>query len=181
MKFPSSLKRHTSKGFGLLEVILVFAIVIGAAAVVFTVFQSAKPSSDAANEVSNATTIATNLSSTFGINHNYSGLGATDDGPAIAGKIIPASMVVDATHARSQWGNLLVIADVDPTTYELFYDAVPADACAKFVSGAAGAFNTVYVSNQPVKINGKPNPDPSINIISVCGQNPTSSVIFMGK
>ena len=70
----SSRQARRDHGFGLLEVILVFAIVIGAAAVVFSVFQSAKPTSDAANEVSNYATIVGNLKTTYGIHRVYTGI-----------------------------------------------------------------------------------------------------------
>ena len=163
MKSFSSFKARASKGFGLLEVILVFAIVIGAAAVVFTVFQSAKPSADASNEASNLTTIATNLKSTYGINHNYpTSLGNPD---AIKAKAIPSSMIAaDGSTVSSQWG-AVTVAGKGPT-FTITYAGVPSDACAKFVSGVAGFFpdgigtgtagatnilaNGVFATGQPI-------------------------------
>jgi len=57
--------RHSRRGFGLLEVILVFAIVIGAAAVVFTVFQSAQRAASVDHDRQMVETIATNIMSVF--------------------------------------------------------------------------------------------------------------------
>lgn len=162
MKFSPSIKKRVTKGFGLLEVILVFAIVIGAAAVVFTVFQSAKPSADASNEASNLTTLATNLKSTYGINHDFSGVSNAN---AILAKAVPAPMV-SGTNIVSQWGAVTVApVAADKTEYTITYAGVPTDTCAKFVSGVAGFFptaigttaggtdimaNGVFASGQPV-------------------------------
>jgi type II secretory pathway pseudopilin PulG len=136
--------RKKTRGFGLLEVILVFAIVIGAAAVVFTVFQSAKPSADAANEVDHATLIASNIKSvlgTYGTN-NYVGLNTTQ---AIASKAIPASMIsADGTTINSTWGPITVDFDGGNGTglcatsghcFDVAFYKVPANACFKFVVG----------------------------------------------
>lgn len=178
MKFSPSIKQRASKGFGLLEVILVFAIVIGAAAVVFTVFQSAKPSADASNEASNLTTIATNLKSTYGINHSYAGLDITG---ALAAKAIPASMEVGSppTSAVSQWGAVDVNEGADSTTFDINYATVPSDACAKFVSGVAGFFSDVKIADVSVFTDGKP---VSADIITNCAvTDPVVSIDFIGK
>ncbi len=70
-----SLHRRKSRAFGLLEVILVFAIVIGAAAVVFTVFTGANGSANADRVVAQTDLIAANIrTSPWGMNHDYSTL-----------------------------------------------------------------------------------------------------------
>lgn len=170
----TSLKKRASKGFGLLEVILVFAIVIGAAAVVFTVFQSAKPSADASNEASNLTTIATNLKSTYGINHDYTGL---TNATAISAKVIPSSLT-DGTNVNSQWGSVTVAPGTPTSTFTITYAAVPTDTCAKFVSGVAGFFQDVKVGGATVFTSGKP--DQSL-IISKCAASAPVDVIFTGR
>jgi type II secretory pathway pseudopilin PulG len=64
-------KRH-SKAFGLLEVILVFAIIIGAAAAVFMVYGYAQSSSDAEALTTETNLVAANLrASPYGMAHNY--------------------------------------------------------------------------------------------------------------
>lgn len=59
------LFKRTRKGFGLLEVILVFAIVIGAAAVVFEVFLPAQQAAAADHDRAMASTIASNTFQLF--------------------------------------------------------------------------------------------------------------------
>lgn len=58
-------RRFRIKGFGLLEVILVFAIVIGAAAIVFNVFSSSQSSSAASNEADYVRSSMANGMATF--------------------------------------------------------------------------------------------------------------------
>jgi type II secretory pathway pseudopilin PulG len=180
MKFSPSIKKRNTKGFGLLEVILVFAIVIGAAAVVFTVFQSAKPSADASNEASNLSTIATNLKSTFGINHDYSGVTNTT---AIAAKAIPTSMVSGTAGVQSEWGPVTLTGVAQtattPSTYNIVYADVPSDTCAKFVTGVSGFFPNITVGTGTADVvAGVVN---STNIITDCGAASTVSITFSGS
>lgn len=138
------LNFNARKGFGLLEVILVFAIVIGAAAVVFSVFQSAKPSADAANEAQLTSTIAANLRSTFGINHDYTGLTTTT---AIDAKVIPASMVQPDGTLRNEWGQVQLAAwYANPRQFDINMNYIPLSACAKFIAGLAPSFDDVLVA-----------------------------------
>lgn len=178
MKFHS-LKKRAAKGFGLLEVILVFAIVIGAAAVVFTVFQSAKPSADASNEGSNISTIATNLKSTFGVNHDYSGV---TNAAAVQAKAVPTSMISGTATApvvQSQWGTVTLTGAAATTTtpsqFTIDYTTVPTDTCAKLVSGVQGFFDSVSVGGAPVSANGQPTTSTSI-ITQCAGASGASSV-----
>lgn len=184
MKSHSLLRNRKSKGFGLLEVILVFAIVIGAAAVVFTVFQSAKPSADASNEGSNISTIATNLKSTYGISNSYTGLTNTT---AIQAKAIPASMT-DGTNVTSGWGAVTVAADAGGGNaavcatagrcFDITYSTVPQDACLKLVQGIAGFFDDVTVDGTEVFTAGKIDP---AKAVGACGGSAyAGSLVFIG-
>ncbi|KRE90863.1 hypothetical protein ASG87_01620 [Frateuria sp. Soil773] len=91
--FPRVRMKRRSRAFGLLEVILVFAIVIGAAAVTFTVFSSASASSGAAKTADQLNLLAANLrASPFGLAHDYTGL---SNDSALKGAIFPANLLVD--------------------------------------------------------------------------------------
>lgn len=63
--FALPLTRRARKGFGLLEVILVFALVIGAGAVVFSVYQSAQARAEIAHDRELMSTLAGNLMTIF--------------------------------------------------------------------------------------------------------------------
>lgn len=178
MKLSLSPRARVSKGFGLLEVILVFAIVIGAAAVVFTVFQSARPSANAANEASNLSTIATNLKSTFGISHNYARL---DTQQANFAGAIPKSMAVGTTAAESQWGPVTIggkaATATKPSTFGVTYTSVPSDTCFKLVAGVEGFFDDINVYGKSVFVSGKP-----INskILKQCAGASVVNIVFTG-
>lgn len=60
MKRPSS-HHPRSRGFGLLELILVFAVILGAGAIVFAVYRSAQNHSDADSIVGGVSLVATNV------------------------------------------------------------------------------------------------------------------------
>lgn len=166
-----SLKGRTSRGFGLLEVILVFAIVIGAAAVTFSVYQSAKPTADIANAVAKMTTITGNLKSTFGVNHSYRGISTQ---LAIQAQAIPADMVTDATHAHSQWGSLNVYMTSN-TQFALVYANVPSDACTKLVMAIQNLYRDVTVKGTPVIANGVVDTNA---IVTQCGAGPAGIAII---
>jgi type II secretory pathway pseudopilin PulG len=138
-----SFKRNTAKGFGLLEMILTFILVIGAGAIVFSMFSSAKPTADASNEVNNVTTLATNLQGTYGISNDYSTISSQG---AIDAHAVPSTMI-DGANIVNGWGGAVTLAEgANKSHYTLTYAAVPAEACTKFVTGAAGFFNEVGVA-----------------------------------
>ncbi len=158
-----SLNRTTKKGFSLLEVILVLAVIAGAAVAVFMAYESAKPSSDAANEDANLTTLTTNLKATLGISGNYTGLA---NATGVQLKVFPSDMVSGATVAGA-WGTVAISAEAgtdpgvsSPCTvanrcFMVTYSNVPQAACAKFVTGVASYFNAVNIGTTNVAAKGK--------------------------
>lgn len=131
-------------GFGLLEVILVFAIVIGAAGVVFSVFQSAHPSAEAAAEVDDLNTLLGNLRSTWGIQHDYSPLNTNGNAQAIAAHAVPASMI-QANTIVNVWGGQVEVVGAygENGKFVVVEHGISADACVKFVSGVAPSVDDV--------------------------------------
>lgn len=163
-----------SRGFGLLEVILVFAIVIGAAAVVFSIFQSAQPSADAANEASVLTTLVANTRQAYG--GNYAVIVQSD---VIKAQAAPASMVSGGTGLVSQWGTVTVgrAGGADPHHFWVTYANVPTDVCTKLVSGVAAYFpagikvgTTAVMDSQGQLLSGQP--------MAACGLATTAKIVF---
>jgi type II secretory pathway pseudopilin PulG len=149
VKSPRPFRGRKNPGFGLLEVILVFAIVIGAAAVVFSVFQSAQPSAEVDAEINRTTTIIGNLRSVFSPQHVYTGLTNT---LAIQAKAVPSDMIDPAhpaTGIQSQWGTVTLgpstCASISNGCIMLTYASVPAEACMKYASGILPAIPNAYV------------------------------------
>jgi type II secretory pathway pseudopilin PulG len=155
-------RRRASRGFGLLEVILVFAIVIGAAAVVFSVVQSTQPSSDANKATSDLTTLAANIRSTYLVGSDYSSM---SDTLLLQGRLVPKVMISqDGTNILGTWGYPILVQPSVSTNhkFQMVYSGVPAAACTKFVLGAGLYFEDVNVGTSttsvgtPVRANNQP-------------------------
>ena len=157
MNLTSKIRSKAQGGFGLLEMILVFILVIGAAAVVFTMFGSAKPSAEASNESQELSTLAANLQGTFGLGRDYSNL---TDASAINAKAVPENMV-SGTSVINGWGGALTLGPgANKTQFSIEYVGIPAAACVKFVTAAAGFFdnvgNTANAADGTYRQNGGP-------------------------
>lgn len=161
MNLTSKIRSKAQGGFGLLEMILVFILVIGAAAVVFTMFGSAKPSAEASNESQELSTLAANLQGTFGLGRDYSNL---TDASAVQAKAVPENMVSGTTAAPTiinGWGGDLTLGPgANKTQFSIEYAGIPAAACVKFVTAAAGFFdnvgNTANAADGTYRQNGGP-------------------------
>lgn len=140
-------RRVGTAGFGLLEMILTFILVIGAGAGVFWLYQSAKATSDAETAVDQASTIASGLQQVLGGKAaGYSGLTTTR---AIDAHVIPRDMVnADGTTAQGPWGALSVNGNFligSRFGYQITFQEVPASACVKMTAMATKRFVGGYV------------------------------------
>lgn len=178
--------RSRIQGFGLLEMILVFILVIGAAAVVFVMFGSAKPSAEASNQSRELATLASNIQGTFGQYRDYTPL---TNQRAINVHAVPPDMVADATNfiITNGWGgNINLSVALNKTQYKIVYDGIPADACAKFVNAAAGYFETVGSTNNGTDIRANGGPINATAVFDFCqntpgnGANGTYKLWFVG-
>lgn len=152
--FPPLTKR-TSRAFGLLEVILVFAIVIGAAAVTFAVFDSANGSANADTLVSELNLTAANLrASPMGLTHDYSALSTQT---AIQAGIFPSSMIQNGQpttpfgviQPAPWWQN--------SAQFDINTNWVPDDgaACTKMLAGlAASGYDDILVADSNPSASG---------------------------
>lgn len=139
--------RQQWAGFGLLEVILVFALVIGAAAITFTAFQSARPSADSDRATSDLTVLAANIKGVYAAGGNYSGIDTTG---LIRNGLVPNVMIdADKTGLVGTWEGSVVVTPEAASLGRRFviaYQGIPADACTKFILGAAPYFEDVSLS-----------------------------------
>lgn len=132
--FPRARLKRRSRAFGLLEVILVFAIVIGAAAVTFTVFSSANGSAEAADQAEAMSAVIANIQAQHQ-NYDYSALNA--EVTANPWAFFPPSMI-DGNVPHNAWGPILAGPYFrNHHQFDLNFNNVPAEACAKFVTALA--------------------------------------------
>lgn len=143
--------RPRANGFGLLEVILVFALVIAAGALVLSMFGSAQPSSEASRATTNLTVLAGDVKSLYAVGHDYSTISTQN---LIDSRLVPADMVNAAgTGLQGEWADQPV--SLRPETaapslrFVIVYEGVPPEACLKFIQGAAPYFEKVDVGTSP--------------------------------
>ena len=133
MKLSRPFSRR--RGFGLLEVIVVFALVIGAAAVVFTTFTSSNGSAEAANQAESMGAVIGNIQSLYP-HHDFSNLNA-----AVAANpkaFFPASMIDASGTPHNAWGPILVFPYyLNAHQFDINFNKVPAESCAKFITALA--------------------------------------------
>jgi type II secretory pathway pseudopilin PulG len=145
MKFPRPFFRR--RGFGLLEVIVVFALVIGAAAVTFTVFTSANASSSASALTDDLKLVASNLrSSPWGLAHDYTTL---DVPSAIKAGLFPKGLLQDGLPTTPYGPINLSVSYVGPRQFDINTNFIPDSGaeCAKTVAAfAAVGFDDVLVA-----------------------------------
>lgn len=204
------MRPRSSRGFGLLEVILVFAVLAGAGVVVFDQFQSAQARANAHVQAENARTAMGNLQSTLGASHNYSALPTGYFGSAppssAAATFFPKGMLQADGSIMSPWGSVTLNNYRDSFAYGLasnsqyvmVFNNVPQDECPYFLVDLLNQANGFYsvgvgptgqsfysVIMQKGDYIGAPGtgrPSPSFgNYAGVCSVYPNTSVILIGS
>lgn len=177
---PRSLRR----GFGLLEVILVFALVIGASAVVFAVFQSAQPSDEAHRANSSLTVLAANIRGVYAVGGDYSSISAP---LLIKNSLVPKDLIAaSGTSIIGFWQKPITVqAYPDSHHFTIFYEGVPQDACSKFVLGTANYFSDVSMGPDLADINTVIRADNGVidvnSVVTACGSSPTVALAFTSR
>lgn len=172
--FPTRpLTKTRRRGFGLLEVILVFAIVIGAAAIVFTVFQSAQHRSDVEHDRTLVRTLGANIGTVFhppwdsssgpGVMMAYITAPTVVGGPSCTGPDLDGSPSEGQGCYSALTGMSIHVGELDQGTTGTAYDVQiqgvqSASDCADFLVGGPGAFGAVGVSSDqdPLGVWAKP-------------------------
>ena len=147
------------QGFGLLEVILVFALIIGVAALTFSVFTGANGSAQANRVVQETNLIAANIrTSPWGMNHNYASL---PYGQFVPG-IFPASWDQNGQAIDPSTGQLAMVGQgFTPQQFNITLNYEPTDgaACARMLSAfAADGYDDIWAAG----------PGPTDSGASVC-------------
>lgn len=173
------LSKTHRRGFGLLEVILVFAIVIGAAAIVFTVFQSAQHRADVEHDRTLVRTLGANLSTLFhapwdesngppvmmAYNQNPTTVGGPGCyGPDLDGSASPGQGCYSIlTHSS------LRVGEMNGTAFDVQINGVSSVSdCADFLTGGAGAFGATGISTQDDPIGVLATPTSQGDILTWC-------------
>jgi type II secretory pathway pseudopilin PulG len=144
------------RGFGLLEVIVVFALVIGAAAVVFTVFSSSSASAEAAGQSEAMNAVVANIRALHP-NGDYSDL--YDTAQANPKAYFPTSMIGADGVPHTPWSPIQVGPYYkNSRQFDVNQNFVPDDgaACAKYISamGTVGFDEILVGGSSPTDMGG---------------------------
>ena len=122
------------KGFGLLEVILVFALVIAAAAGTFAVFQSANASSNASTVTEQVNAVIANMrTSPWGMAHDYSSMPTN---AIVTAHLAPPAMI-QGGQAVTPYGPILVAPwYLNQRQFDINFNNIPdlGGECSKVVA-----------------------------------------------
>lgn len=143
-------KDTAHKGFTLLELLLSFAIILGAAIVAFYVYPKVKANADANVENNNLITLQAGIKTLFRSKSNFSGVSPR---VAIDAMIAPSKMIADNQLVNS-WKGQVGINAVNlnnlgsgggADAFSISYSNVPAEACIKLALGTGSSFDAISI------------------------------------
>lgn len=163
-----SFNRNTSKGFSLIELLLVLGVLAILLVAAFVVYPQVRDRNQANTEVSNLTSIKANINNLYASRGgNYAGL-ATET--AVRARALPSSMVGGdfvAGTPTAAWGGLVNVGSAGAPgtavaaggrTFGIQYADVPEGVCLGLVSGAATNFSQVSVGGTDLITDNQFNP-----------------------
>ena len=148
-------KKKLSRGFTLIEILLVVGFIALASIGVYVVYNKVQTGNAANTEARNLDTLRAGVKNLYGASVNYSGISPS---VLLNGRVVPDNMR-DSSGANivNSFGGIVTVASAtygggaDNNAFTITYPNVPADVCAKFVTVAGNAFNNVAVERTSVK------------------------------
>jgi len=145
-----SFNRNTSKGFSLIELLLVLGVLAILLVAAFVVYPQVRDRNQANTEVSNLTTIKAGINNLYAAKGgNYAGLSTPIANQA---RIFPQNMnggsYAPGASVQTAWGGAVTVTPATgtaPREFTIAYASVPEGVCLGLVSGAAGNFKDVTV------------------------------------
>jgi len=158
MKLFNLKKKSKSKGFTLIEILLVVGFIALAGIGVYIVYDKVTTSQAVNTENRNVDTIRAGAKNIYAGAKDYTGISQAVLANA---KVVPDSMLTTSgtppsTTINSSFGGTIAVAPVafnggTNNAFTLTFSAVPADVCSRFVTTAAASFNKVVAGAQTVK------------------------------
>lgn len=181
-----SFNRNTSKGFSLIELLLVLGVLAILLVAAFVVYPQVRDRNQANTEASNLTSVKAGINNLYAAKGgNYTGLTTTVANQA---RVFPASMnqgTYTGDTITSSWGGEVDVAVNDAATtaavtpngviapnrsFTITYASVPSGVCLPLVSSAANNFQGVTVGSTNVLTSTGFDPAAAA---TACANNPT--------
>lgn len=175
--------KQLSRGFSLVEILLVLGIIAILSIGAFIIFAQVKDSSDANTESQNLTTIIAGVRNLYGIRADYTGI-TTDI--VNAASIFPPNMnggVRTAGHLilHAGGGEVEVIPwGADSKMFAVVYNNVSKRLCIKIAQNYGRNVEIVMVGSVEVKSLGSIGSDPALSTVE-CNRSESSMVVFIQK
>ncbi|MDD2840131.1 MAG: type 4 pilus major pilin [Rickettsiales bacterium] len=174
-----NLSKIKSKGFTLVEILLVVGFIALASVGVYTIYSKVQTANSANAESRNLDTIRAGIKNLYGASPNYAGLT-----PAVANnaKITPEAMRATATTIVNTFGGTVGIAPTNLGTgtnngFRITYPLVTDDVCTKLVTTGGAQFDQVTVGATVVKAFGTNVINPA-TVTTACIAAAQATVLF---
>lgn len=134
------------KGFSLIELLIVLAVIASLAVAAFVVYPKVRASSIARQEAETIVSAVSSMRSVFPT-RNYTNLNNT---VAIDAKLFPENMVYGDGEIRNRFDGMVIIRRTDRSEklFRIGYRGVPSDVCVRLLPMLAQHFRGVSVKGQ---------------------------------
>lgn len=177
-----NLKKKSSRGFTLVEILLVVGFIAIAGIGVYTVYSKVTASQAANLESRNLDTLRAGVKNLFAGQSNYTNISATVLNNA---RVTPQAMV-SGNNILNSFGGAVTVAAVGlgggaANGFTITYANVPANVCAKLVTTGGAQFDVVTIGGgTPVKAFGS-NALDSIETANQCGATDAAKTLVFSS
>lgn len=175
------LKRQ--QGFSMVELMLVFAVILGLAAMVFYVYPSVVESRLAKEEQTNLTALQAGVKSVYQGRANYATLTSTI---LLNGQVVPSNMV-SGTDVINRWREIVTIGPVTlgggsaNNGFSFTYTGVSQAACVKMAVSLGANFDVININAVDAKVLGTLDTDEAIATTQCAAGGAANTMVFSSR
>ena len=176
-------KKKASKGFTLVEILLVVGFIALAGIGIYTIYAKVQISNQANQESRNLDTLRAGIKSLYASRPNFTGVSNLVSNNA---RVTPDNMRTSVdTEIVNSFGGTVTVEPVKLGTgsnndngVRIIYEAVPSAVCSKLVASAGVQFNSVSVDETEVKKFGSNDALDVATAVATCNANDVVKLYF---